>query len=92
MLAILKKPMNQSSPEINGSETNASIRTSEKSKLEELSMSQELLCQQISKGKSRSVYIVTHLKANLKVHKNTANLDNPICKVTRTKAIYLMSI
>ena len=55
-------------------------------------MSQELLCQQISKGKSRSVYIATHLKANLKVHKNTANLDNPICKVTMKKAIYLMSI
>ena len=49
-------------------------------------MSQELLCQQISKGKSRSVYIATHLKANLKVHKNTTHLDSPISKVTNEKS------
>ena len=40
-----------------------------------------LFCQQISKGKSQRVYTVTHLKVNLKVHKNTAYLDNPIHKV-----------
>ena len=44
-------------------------------------MSQELLCQRISQSKSQSVYIVTHLKVNLKVHKNTTHLDNPIWKV-----------
>ena len=44
-------------------------------------MSQELLCQRISKGKSRSMYIATHLKSNLKMHKNIAHLDNPIYKV-----------
>ena len=44
-------------------------------------MSQVLLCRQISKGKSQSVYIATYLKENLKVHKNNAHLDNPICKV-----------
>ena len=49
-------------------------------------MSQELLCRQISKGKSWSVYVATHLKANLKVHKNTAPLDNLICKVINDKS------
>ena len=28
---------------------------------------------------------MAHLKVNLKVHKNAAHLDNPICKVTMTK-------
>ena len=32
-------------------------------------MSEKLFCRRISKGKSQSVYIVAHLKANLKVHK-----------------------
>ena len=49
-------------------------------------MSQELLCQRISKSKSQSVYIVTHLKVNLKVHKNTAHMDNPIYKVINDKS------
>ena len=49
-------------------------------------MSQELLCQRISKSKSQSVYIVTHLKAYLEVNKNTAHLDNPICKVINDKS------
>ena len=44
-------------------------------------MSNKLLWGQTSKCKSQSVYIVTHLKENLKVHQNTAYLDNPICKV-----------
>ena len=47
--------------------------------------------QKVSKGKSRNVYIATHLKADLKVHKNTAHLDNPICK-TMAKTFYLMSV
>ena len=55
-------------------------------------MSHKLLWRQTSKGKSRSVYIITHLKANLEVYKNTAHLDNPIFKVTIMKAIYLMNI
>ena len=92
MLALLKQLVNQSFIEINGLETNASWRTFEKSELKELSMSQELLYRWISKSKSRSVYIATHLKANLKVHKNTAHLDNLIYKVTMMKAIYLISI
>ena len=45
-------------------------------------MSEKLLCQRTSKGKSQSVYIMAHLKANLKVHESTTHLDNPICKVT----------
>ena len=48
-------------------------------------MSEKLLYRRISKGKSRSVYIPTHLKATLEVHKNTARLDNPTDKVTMTK-------
>ena len=28
---------------------------------------------------------MAHLKVNLKVHKNAAHLDNPICKVTMMK-------
>ena len=30
--------------------------------------------------------ITTHLKAYLEVHKNTAHLDNPICKVINDKS------
>ena len=44
-------------------------------------MSEKLQCQRTSKGKSQSVYIMAHLKANLKVHESTTHLDNPICKV-----------
>ena len=55
-------------------------------------MSEKLLCRQISKGKSQSVYIMAHLKTNLKVHENTAHLDNLIYKTTMAKTIYLMSI
>ena len=32
------------------------------------------------------MYITTHLKANLKVHKNTTHLDSPISKVTNEKS------
>ena len=39
------------------------------SRLKKLFVSEKLLCRQISKGKSQSVYIVAHLQANLKVHK-----------------------
>ena len=92
MLALLKQLVNQSSAEINGSETDASWQTSEKSELKELSMCQKLPWQRISKGKSRSVYIEPHLKRNLEEHKNTTHLDNPIDKVTMMKSIYLMSI
>ena len=87
VLTLLKLPMDKSSIEINGSKTNALWWTSEKSKLKELFMSQELLYRWISKGKSWSVYIVTHLKANLKVHKHTAHLDNSICKVINDESI-----
>ena len=44
-------------------------------------MSHKLLWRQTSRGKSWSVYILTHLKENLKVHENTTHLDNLICKV-----------
>ena len=44
-------------------------------------MSHKLLWQQTSRGKSRSVYIVTHLKEKLKVHENTTHLDNPIHQI-----------
>ena len=65
-----------------GQEANTSQQTSEKSKLKEASVFEKLLCQRTSKGKSQSVYIMAHLKANLKVHESTTHLDNPICKVT----------
>ena len=48
-------------------------------------MSEKLLCRRTSKGKSQSVYIMAHLKENLKVHESTTHLDNPICKVAMTK-------
>ena len=79
MLTLLKQPVNQSSAEINMSEIDASRQTSEKSKLKELFVSENLLCRQISNGKSQSA-------------QNTARPDNPIYKVTMTKAIYLMNI
>ena len=44
-------------------------KTSEKSELKELFVSQKLLYRRISKDKSRSVYTTTHLKRKLKVHK-----------------------
>ena len=69
LLALLKQLVNQSFVEINGSETDASWQTSENSKLKELFVSKKLLCRRISKDKSQSVYIVAHLKTNLKVHK-----------------------
>ena len=69
MLTLLKQPVNQSSIGINGSEINASRQTSEKSRLKELYVFEMLLCRRISKGKTQIVYIVAHLKANLKVHK-----------------------
>ena len=44
-------------------------------------MSHKLLWRQTSRGKSQSVYIVTHLKEKLKVHENTTHLDNPIHQI-----------
>ena len=44
-------------------------------------MSHKLLWRQTSRVKSQSVYIVTHLKEKIKVHNNTAHLDNPIHKI-----------
>ena len=81
MLTPLKQPINQSSTEINELETDASCQTSKKTKLKELSMSHKLLWWQTSRGKSWSVYILTHLQENLKVHENTTHMDNLICKV-----------
>ena len=69
MFTLLKQLVNQSSVGINGLEIDASQQTSKKSRLKELSMFEKLLCRRISKVKSESVYIVAHLKANLKVHK-----------------------
>ena len=81
MLTPLKQPINQSSAEINEADTDASWQTFEKYELKELSMSHKLLWWQTLSGKSRGVYIVTHLKENLEVHENTAHLDSPTRKV-----------
>ena len=68
-----------------GQEPNTSQQTPEKSKLKEASVSEKLPCWRISKGKSQSVYIMAHLKENLKVYESTTHLDNLICKVTMAK-------